>query len=412
MGSDTGVSITWAQALGWRMERHLLDPVGSESVADVVRRLGAVLSMDESLAELAVRARRTTSRPGELMEALADGHVIKVFAFRGSMHYLSPEDGGVYLALRAAGRQWELPSWVEYYQLGPADWPAFRAAVRDALQDGPLTLRELGEALTRRPAYRHLKAVFDEGAGTLIKPLTWQGDMSFAPSRDGQRTFQRLDDNPRWKGIPDLEDAGPRAITMYLQTYGPATFDHVHHWLGNGLSAGRRRLDRWLSGLGDRLAAVDVEGTTAYVVAEDVESLTAARPSDAVRFLPGHDQWVMGPGTKDTHVTPSTQREAVTRKANPITVGGVVRGTWATKGDAALPRLGRPDAPAAAEGDQARDRPPGRHPRQGPAADPECLKSAEPAGACRRTERSQPAEQLSRSDWQRGALFIRSAGRP
>ena len=332
MGSATEVSITWGQALGWRMERHLLDPVGSASVADVVRRLGAVLSMDESLAELAVRARRTTSRPGELMEALAEGRVIKVFAFRGSMHYLSPEDGGVYLALRAAGRQWELPSWVEYYQLGPADWPDFRAHVREALQGGPLTIRELGEALTRRPAYRHLKAVFDEGAGTLIKPLTWQGDMSFAPSRDGQRTFQRLEDNPRWKGIPDLDDAGPRAVTMYLRAYGPATFDHIHHWLGDGLSAGRRRLDRWFSGLGDRLVAVDVEGTPAYVVAEDVESLAAARPSDAVRFLPGHDQWVMGPGTKDTHVTPSTQRQAMTRKANPITVGGVVRGTWAING--------------------------------------------------------------------------------
>ena len=119
MGKGAEVSITWAQALGWRMERHLLDPVGSESVAGVVRRLGAVLSMDESLAELAVRTRRTTSRPGELAEALADGEVIKAFAFRGSMHYLSPEDGGIYLALRAAGRQWELPSWVEYYRLAP-----------------------------------------------------------------------------------------------------------------------------------------------------------------------------------------------------------------------------------------------------------------------------------------------------
>ena len=326
-------SITWAQALGWRLERHLLDPVGSEAVADVVRRLGAVLSMDESLAELAVRTRQTASRPGELGEALADGQVIKAFAFRGSMHYLSPEDGGVYLALRAAGRQWELPSWVEYYQLGPADWPDFRAAVRDALRDGPLTVPELGEAVTRHRAYRHLKPVFDDGAGTLIKPLTWQGDMSFGPRRDGQRTFQRLDDNPRWKGIPDLDDAGPRAITMYLRTYGPATSDHIHHWLGDGLSAGRKRLDRWFSELGDRLVPVDIEGTTAFVVAEDVESITAARPSDAVRFLPGHDQWVMGPGTKDIHVTPSTQREAVTRKANPVTVGGVVRGTWATRGE-------------------------------------------------------------------------------
>jgi hypothetical protein len=333
MSSETAASVTWDQALAWRLERHLLDPVGSEAVADVVRRLGAVLSMDESLAELAVRTRRTTSSPGELAQALVDGTVIKAFAFRGSMHYLSPEDGGIYLALRTAGRQWELPSWVEYYRLTPSDWPDFRAAVRAALSDGPLTVPELGEALAEDPAYRHLQPVFDEGAGTLIKPLTWQGDMSFGPPRDGQHTFQRLDRNPRWAGVPDLDEAGPRAITAYLRTYGPATFDHVHHWLGNGLSAGRGRLDRWLSGLRDQLVAVDVEGTTAYVVREDVDSLVSARPSRAVRFLPGHDQWVMGPGTKEVHVTPPARRDLITRKANPVIVGGVVRGTWARKGD-------------------------------------------------------------------------------
>src|SRR6478735_1262115 len=263
MTTQTEASVTWRQALAWRLDRHLLDPVGSESVAGVVRRLGAVLSMDESLAELAVRTRSTTSRPGELAKALAEGTVIKVFAFRGSMHYLSPQDGGIYLALRSAGRQWELPSWVEYYRLAPEDWPDFRAAVRDALSDGPLTIAELGDALTRQRAYRHLDGVFAEGAGTLIKPLTWQGDMSFGPPRDGQHTFQRLDTNPRWSGIPDLDDAGPRAVIAYLRTYGPATLEHVHYWLGNGLSAGRRRLDRWIVGLRDQVAAVDVDGTAA-----------------------------------------------------------------------------------------------------------------------------------------------------
>ncbi len=333
MNTPTDVSVSWRQALSWRLERHLLDPVGSESVPDVVRRLGAVPSMDEALAELAVRTRRTTSRSGELMKALADGTVIKAFAFRGSMNYLSPEDGGIYLALRSAGRQWELPSWVEYYQLTPADWPGFRAAVREALSDGPLTIPELGDVLATHRAYRHLKPVFDEGAVTLIKPLTWQGDMSFGPPRDGRHTFQRLDLNPRWAGVPDLDDAGPRAITAYLRTYGPATFDHVHYWLGQGLSAGRKRLDRWLTEIRDRLVPVDIEGTTAYVVREDVDSLVAAVPSNALRFLPGHDQWVMGPGTKDVQVTPQSRRDLVTRKANPVIVGGVVCGTWARKHD-------------------------------------------------------------------------------
>ena len=333
MSMSTEASVTWAQALAWRMERQLLDPVGSESVADVVRRLGAVLSMDESLAELAVRTRRATSLPGELAGALANGEVIKAFAFRGSMHYLSPEDGGIYLALRSAGRQWEQPSWVEYYRLGPSDWPDFRAAVREALSDGPLTIPELGEVLSAHRAYRHLKPVFDEGAGTLIKPLTWQGDMSFGPAREGQHTFQRLDLNPRWTGVPDLDQAGPRAITAYLRTYGPATFDHIHYWLGDGLSAGRKRLNTWLSELLDQLVAVDVEGTTAYVVREHTDSLVAARPSNALRFLPGHDQWVMGPGTKDVQITPPSRRDLITRKANPVIVGGVVCGIWAWRGD-------------------------------------------------------------------------------
>jgi DNA-binding transcriptional ArsR family regulator len=333
MSGSPAVSVTWAQALAWRLGRHLLDPVGSESVAGVVRRLGAVLSMDEALAELAVRTRRTTSRPGELTQALADGEVVKAFAFRGSMHYLSPEDGGIYLALRSAGRQWELPSWVEFYRLTPADWPDFRAAVREALDDGPLTITELGEALTKRRAYRHLRPVFDGGAGTLVKPLTWQGDMSLGPRRDGQHTFQRLDTNPRWQGVPDLEEAGPLAVAAYFRTYGPATLESVHHWLGDGLSAGRKNIDRWVSGLGDRLVPVDVEGTTAYVVRDDVDPLDSARPSRAVRFLPGHDQWVMGPGTKDVHVTPPAVRDLMTRKANPVVAGGQVCGTWARTGD-------------------------------------------------------------------------------
>ena len=333
MSRTTTASVTWPQALAWRMERQFLDPIGSGSVADVVRRLGAVLSMDESLAELAVGTRRTTSRTGDLAAALADGAVIKAFAYRGSMHYLSPEDGGIYLAIRSAGRQWELPSWVEYYRLAPSDWPDFRAAVRAALSDGPLTVPELGQALARHRAYRHLKPVFDEGAGTLIKPLSWHGDLSLGPPRDGRRTVQRLDDNPRWGGIPDLDDAGPRAITAYFRTYGPATLENLHYWLGNGLSAGRKRLESWFAALGDRLVAVDVGGTVAYAAREDVDALLATGPSDAVRFLPGHDQWVMGPGTKDTQVTPSARREAMTRKANPVIRAGVVCGTWVRKGD-------------------------------------------------------------------------------
>jgi DNA glycosylase AlkZ-like len=340
------VSISWAQALAWRMRRQLLDPIGTVSVGEVVSRLGAVLATDEGEAELAVRARRAASGSGQVGHALEDGEVIKVFAFRGAMHYLSPEDGGAYLALRSAGRQWEQPSWRDYYGLEPGDWPAFRETVRTSLANGPLTLRELGAAVTRKARYRHLRPVFEDGAGTLIKPLTWQGDMSFGPPREGQPTFQRLDHNPRWAGVWDLADAGPHAIAAYFRAYGPATPDHIHYWLGNGLSAGSKRLQSWLTSMSHRLVEVEVAGESAYVLDDDVDELMATRPTKALRLLPGHDQWVMGPGTKDEHVVPPGRRSPVTRKANLVVAGGVVSGTWsATSGEVRVTWFGENGQP-------------------------------------------------------------------
>ena len=341
------MSISWSQALAWRMRRHLLEPVGTESVAGVVRRLGALPAYPDAAADLAVRTRQQHSRAGEVARALAEGRIIKTFAFRGATHLMTPEDGGAYLALRAASRMWELPSWQSHYGLTPADWTPLRETVREALAAGPLTRDELGAAVTARPKFRHLAFAFADGAGTLLKPLAWQGEMSFGPPRDGRATFQRLDTNPRWAGIPDLDDAGTRAVEDYFRVYGPATPDRLHYWLGEGLGAGRKRITGWITGLGDRLATVDVDGQSAHVLREDLDELSATPPSTAVRLLPAYDQWVLGPGTADAHVVPPAERTPISRGANLVIAGGVVSGTWSLHGDeVAVTWFGEPGDPA------------------------------------------------------------------
>ena len=243
---------------------------------------------------------------------MAEGRIIKTFAFRGATHLMTPEDGGAYLALRAASRMWELPSWQSHYGLTPSDWPVLREAVREALADGPMTRDELGAAITARPRFRHLGFAFTDRAWTLLKPLAWQGDMSFGPPRDGRATFQRLDSNPRWAGVPDLDEAGMRAVEAYFRAYGPATPDHVRYWLGEGLGAGRKRIQSWIAGFGDRLAPVDLDGESAYVLREDLAELTSTTATTTMRLLPGYDQWVLGPGTADAHVVPPARRTLVT----------------------------------------------------------------------------------------------------
>src|SRR5262245_53927448 len=180
------------------MRRQLLEPVGDGSVGDVVARLGAVPAYPEANADQAVAVRRRDGRPGDVARAAANGEVVKVYAFRGATHLMAPQEAGIYLALRASSRMWELPSWQEYYGLAPSDWPALRQTVREALAAGPITREELAAAVTGKRRYRHLKGAFADTSDTLLKPLSWQGDMCFGPLREGYPTYQRLDQVPGW----------------------------------------------------------------------------------------------------------------------------------------------------------------------------------------------------------------------
>jgi len=150
------MKVTWPQALGWRMQRQLLDPIGSVSAIDVVRRLGGVQAQVASSAELKVRVRRSQSRAGDVSRALADGRLIKTWAMRGSLHLLTPEEGGAFLSMLAAGRSWELPSWQRYFGMQARHWDRMRVVVREALAGSPLTREELIGAILVERELSHL----------------------------------------------------------------------------------------------------------------------------------------------------------------------------------------------------------------------------------------------------------------
>lgn len=345
-------TVSRQQCLWWRLHRqHLL--TGASSPTEVVRTLAAV-SVFGSDPDLAVRRRLASpGEPGEVQRALADGRLMRTFSFRGSVQLMAPETAGTYLALRSAGRQWELKSWVEHYRLEPDDWPDLRAIVREVVSGGPVPPQAVADALAGSRRFAHLAREFAAENHTLIKPLAWQGDVALGPDLTGPLMMQSPSVAPAWGGIPPLDEAGPRAVLEYVAGYGPTTPEHVDHWLGEGLSAGRARLRRWWGEVQDRLAEVDVDGEPRWVLADDAAELVAVRPEPSVVLLPGKDDWVMGPGTKDTWVVPAEHRTAMTRGANPVVVDGVVRGTWRFDRDAV--QLDGPEVPpAAAEAEVAR----------------------------------------------------------
>ncbi|MGZ4218382.1 MAG: DNA glycosylase AlkZ-like family protein, partial [Solirubrobacteraceae bacterium] len=137
------VSVSWAQALAWRMRRQMLDPAAVLPADEVVRRLGGVQAQVASTAELGVRVRQASSRSGEVGDALTDERLIKTWAMRGTLHLLAPDEGPRLLSLLASGRTWELPSWQRSFGMTPRHWDLLRPAVREALDGSVLSREEL-----------------------------------------------------------------------------------------------------------------------------------------------------------------------------------------------------------------------------------------------------------------------------
>lgn len=332
--------VTWSQALAFRMQRHLLDPIGGLPITGVVHRLCGVQAQVASSAELAIRIRQRTSRRGEVDRALASGRLIRTWAMRGTLHLLVPDEAGAFLSLLAAARSWERPSWQRTFGVTPPQMELLREAVGDALRGPALTREELEAAVTRRRGLAHVGEALRSGWGAVLKPLAWQGDLCFGPTRDGRVTFTRPESaSPRWRPLPHPDEAGPSAIAAYLAAHGPATLDAFGAWLARGRFS-KRQLRTWAEALGDRLVEVGVDGVAAYVLGDDLDDLASATPTRSARLLPGFDQYVLGPGTGDPHVVPPGRRGGVSRQSGWISpvvvVGGVVCGTWELEEDRVL----------------------------------------------------------------------------
>ena len=85
-----------------------------------------------------------------------------------------------------------------------------------------------------------------------------------------------------------------RAVEAYFRTYGPATPDRVHDWLGEGLGAGRKRIRSWIAASATAWSRSRSTASPRTPCARISTSWPDA--ADDRRATPaGIDQWVLGP---------------------------------------------------------------------------------------------------------------------
>jgi len=90
----------------------------------------------------------------------------------------------------------------------------------------------------------------------------------------------------------------------------------------------QKRIER----LGEEVTVVDVDGTSAYLLAAAAPGLAGAAPSRTVRLLPAFDQYVVTATRQADHLTPGPFKERIYRSQgwlSPVLlVGGRMDGIW------------------------------------------------------------------------------------
>ncbi|SUD48579.1 Protein of uncharacterised function (DUF1006) [Nocardia otitidiscaviarum] len=329
--------VSWDQVFAWRMRRQFVDPRGEVGVVAIAQRLCGVQAQVTSAAETAVAVRRSTGEPGAVVRALDEGTLVKTWAMRGTLHALPPASAAAVLSLMASARTWEKSSWQKAFGATPDDVTALVEAVSGILDGAVLTREELVAALTAQRRFQSMAAELRSGWGALLKPLAWQGALCHGPAQGNAVTFTHPASLiPDWPGIPEPDAAAPEVIAAYLGAYGPSTPEAFDAWLSRG-SIRKGILRQWFSDLGDRLTTVDIQGREAFILTEHADELAATAPAASVRLLGAFDQYVLGPGTKDTELLTGDHRAKVSRTAGWIAplvlVNGRIAGTWETDAD-------------------------------------------------------------------------------
>jgi len=244
-------------------------------------------------AVLALHARVEDVRPND-WESDA---LVQVWGPRGAVYVVPKRDVGV-------------------FTLGVLPRDRARRAEREAVADAVLEAlgrREMtGSDLTQHiPDIDHVAVRLANATGRLR--IRWDG-------RDTTVTAAR---RPRGGAEP----ARLELLRRHLRCVGPSTPEGFRWWAG----LERDDAERTWAGVGDELAEVDVKGTAAWLLADDVGALRRARQMRGVRLLPPGDPY-LGGADRDRLVPQAAHRRAVWPPKNvwpgALLVDGEVAGTW------------------------------------------------------------------------------------
>jgi hypothetical protein len=333
--SAAAPSLPPAKVDAWRMQRQLLRPSSAASdPVDVAKRLVGVQAQVVSAAAIAIalrskpaRGKRAAADPTST--ALRERRLVRSWAMRGTLHLFAADDLPTIAAALGRKENWRRPAWLRWFDVTEQEMETLIDTIGDVLDDGrPRTRAELAGEIGMRMGAKVGKLLL----GSWGSALKIASDRHYLCQSAEDETGTRFVKASRW--IDSWRDEEPNdalavLIDRYLAAYGPATLKEIRRWWGVAtLKDVKPAMDR----LADRLTEVDVDGTRAFLRTEDLDGITATRPTRGeVELVWTFDPFIVGAGLRE-HLIPAGHLKRVSRTAGWISpvvlVDGVAAGVW------------------------------------------------------------------------------------
>lgn len=292
-----------ATLLQLRWRALLLDDRVERDIADIVGWFGAMQAQDARHAAWAIGVRATDLTRSQVHAAHRDGHILRTWAMRGTLHYVPAADAGwmvehlarrmrpvVVTRLAKVGLDGEraasaVDALVAALSTGPQTRSVCRAAIGAALGGGA-TAEQAGRVIDL--------AALDAG----VLPHVSDG---------GEQRYTLLPAVAPERRHVGRSEAHRIIAQRYVRSHGPVTARDLARWTGMTLTDARRAI----ADLADELVTATWNDTTVHLTKELADGGPADRDG-SVRLLPAFDEHVIGyasrqptvPADHDRHIVP------------------------------------------------------------------------------------------------------------
>ncbi len=308
---------------------------GFQDVATAARRMLAMQAQDLPSALWAVGQRVRGAGESDVRAALDTGTMVRSWPFRGTLHFLAPEDLKWILGV-TSGRM-KANTATRHRQLGidASDVAKCRDIARQLVSSGKGATREelfaafeaAGQA-TKAQRGVHLLWILCQEAHLVQGPTAGTSGKAA-----GQQLFVAFDEwIPKSRNV-DREEGVAELLLRYLQSHGPATERDFAWWSFTPLTEVRAAMKH----VRDKLEQLTL-GETTYWLSPDVAALLddGVPGSRTVLALPGFDEFLLGYTDRGLVLPPEFAQQIVPGGngvfKRMIVQGGKIVGTWVRSG--------------------------------------------------------------------------------